>query len=804
MTNEKKRVEALRDSYHQNHFQPIAVLNAVTGNKETGKRPAGKEWQNYEYKLGEAVSAAAINTGILLPDLYAIDVDCDDAETAQSVEDLILQHFGAIYMKRVRAGSSRFLTLYRSCGGIGKQHVGSGGKAVEVLSHGNQFVADGMHYSGAAIEWGNGVSPANFHKSELPLIAESQMRAFLLNLKSLFDTEDVTIHGWQPTPHYSAPVSGSHLRGMSHADLEGLLYALDNYDIGYDKWLKMMAAIYDACHGSADGKELARRWSAKSSKYDARDFEKHWRNCQQGIMNRIHTGSLVDAIRNQIPGWKIPSQRPIDHDLELKEWMALRRKTSPQTVEDDKREVVHYDDDPEINAVMGDYNRKFAVVADGGKVSVVTMGYNADLDRPEVHMLGVDAFKQMYGTEKVWVERDGKGKTVRKADIWLDHAKRRSCPNGFALDPSNSLPASVYNLWEGFGTEPSRGDWTLLNAMIFNDLAGGVQEHYDYIIQWIAHLVQKPAVSPQTALVFRGEEGTGKGTLGRALLRIMGGHGMQVTHAKHFSGSFNNHLRNALFVFADEAFFAGDKAGEGALKGLVTEEFRVNEAKGKDATVGRNRVHLMMASNNEWVVPASAESRRFAVFDVSAEHIQDHTYFTAINREMDNGGVEAMFFDLLKIKVDEYALRKIPETEGLHRQRALSFKGIDRWFCDILERGFVIEGDEDSWIDIVHTQEFVRSHDSWQQRHREKYPPTEVQIGKYLRGMFEQKRMPKNDDGKRHWGYCVGSLNEARSKFATKHGIKAEILWPDEAEASTNITDITDILSTRVAGRKAT
>jgi hypothetical protein len=46
--------------------------------------------------------------------------------------------------------------------------------------------------------------------------------------------------------------------------------------------------------------------------------------------------------------------------------------------------------------------------------------------------------------------------------------------------------------------------------------------------------------------------------------------------------------------------------------------------------MGLNRVHLMMASNNAFAVPAFAESRRFAVFDVSNVHRQGPELFPGV------------------------------------------------------------------------------------------------------------------------------------------------------------------------------
>ena len=98
-------------------------------------------------------------------------------------------------------------------------------------------------------------------------------------------------------------------------------------------------------------------------------------------------------------------------------------------------------------------------------------------------------------------------------------------------------------------------------------------------MRWIAYMLQKPWETPEVAIAFRGEEGTGKGTLGRALMRIAGQHGLTVSHSAQFTGRFNSHLRNCVFLFADEAVWPGDKAGEGILKQLVTEPVLSYEAK---------------------------------------------------------------------------------------------------------------------------------------------------------------------------------------------------------------------------------
>ena len=154
-------------------------------------------------------------------------------------------------------------------------------------------------------------------------------------------------------------------------------------------------------------------------------------------------------------------------------------------------------------------------------------------------------------------------------------------------------------------------------------------------------MVQFPARQGEVAIVMKGVEGTGKGTLGNALRRIMGQHALKISNAKHLVGNFNSHLRDCVFLFADEAFFAGDKQHVGVLKSLITEESLTIEAKYANAVEPPNYLHLMMASNEEWVVPAGLEARRFLVLLTAATKVRDFAYFTAIQAELDAGGYEA-------------------------------------------------------------------------------------------------------------------------------------------------------------------
>jgi hypothetical protein len=216
-------------------------------------------------------------------------------------------------------------------------------------------------------------------------------------------------------------------------------------------------------------------------------------------------------------------------------------------------------------------------------------------------------------------------------------------------------------------------------------MCNGDQGAIEYVINWLAFCVQFPASQPEVALVFRGGRGTGKGTLARLMLGLFGGHGLHIANGKLLTGDFNGHLRNTLFLFVDEGFWAGDKSGEGVLKALITEPTITINGKGKDAFSTTNYLKIMFASNDEWVVPAGADERRYQVNDVPNIVQNDHKYFEKLNAWIDDGGDAAWLDFLLGRDLSAFNPRIVPNTAALNRQKLASMSAFDRWVLEMLE-----------------------------------------------------------------------------------------------------------------------
>jgi hypothetical protein len=330
-------------------------------------------------------------------------------------------------------------------------------------------------------------------------------------------------------------------------------------------------------------------------------------------------------------------------------------------------------------------NEKYCVVQDGSKVRV----HSFERHEHRGHVRLVSTFLPFIEFTNLLmnIPVKVKDKITGAGSFWLHHLERRQY-KGIVFQPGSAgVIDGKLNLWRGFGVEPVQGDWSKMRKHMLDVMASGNREHFEYIMCWLAWAVQNPDRQAEVALVFKGKRGVGKGTLGNAMLRIFGQHGVHISSTDHLTGHFNNHLRDACLLFADEAYFPGNKNAEGSLKRLITEPTLFIEGKGRDGISVTNMLHVIIASNEDWVVPAGERERRYVMLDVPDTHIQEAKWFEPIHAELEGGGYGAMLFDLLHHDLGDWHPRRIPANCGLLDQQERSLHPLDAWWMELLQSG---------------------------------------------------------------------------------------------------------------------
>lgn len=484
--------------------------------------------------------------------------------------------------------------------------------------------------------------------------------------------------------------------------LGNIMKSIDINDISYDDWLQIGQAIHSQ-HPTMKGLELWDRWSKTGDRYKPRECEIRWHRFDGAGPIRIGTLMYIAQQHGYDP-------RAQGRDVEVK------------------------GDIKDIDTIVDEINETYAVTVVGGSVKVLMEKEPNEMDplSDRFVLLDRNGFKTLMENEKILMPNNQGSMSLKsKADIWLADERRRTYPGGVIFAP-NQPPEKdgYYNMWEPWKYERvgrGNGSWDLFKTHIKNVLCSGNEEHCEWILDWIADMIQDPQNPKGGCIVLSGEEGTGKGTFCHIVGELFGKHYKHVTDESHLIGNFNGHLQDAIFVFADEVTYGGSKKTAGKLKSMVTEPTLMTERKGVDAVRTKNHIRLAIASNEDWFIPAGPNSRRWFVLAVSNKYASNHTYFNAMWEQMKNGGFEAMHWDLSRRHVTS-DLRKAPVTKKLMEQRARSAvqDSVVEWWAQCLEFGCIAnlppqgewkpgeEEDDSVWfIGKIHSNVLYEAYQNW-------------------------------------------------------------------------------------------
>ena len=445
------------------------------------------------------------------------------------------------------------------------------------------------------------------------------------------------------------------------------------------------------------------------------------------------------------------------------------------------------------------FNQTHTQVIFGGKHKImraVDARIHPD-NRVTYEFINIEELKKLYASKSIQVWAKKKGNDIEpvfkdKITAWATHPQCCVYIGGVVFKPGEITPKTYYNLWQGFAVNPKSGASTALIKQHIEDIiCNRNPELIKYFYDWVAFTMQRPEVPVGAALVLRGEKGSGKGILGHFLRKIWGSHGMQISNPVHLVGKFNNHLADLCFLFADEAFYSGDKQHEGILKALITEPTITIERKGIDAISQPNFLKIFMATNSDFAVPASKDERRYGVFDVSSDRINDDEYFCALGGACNDKAVQSDFlYEMLNRDISDFHANAIPETQGLKDQRLHSLPAHGQWLADSLVQGYFSHRYQceystlgSSWQTEVATNVLYASYTEWCNVNKKtQYDMVTVTVfGKYLKGIFVGKKL-KGDVR----GYVFGDLDAAIFTFQNHEKVDLGIERESKTEPFTD------------------
>lgn len=271
------------------------------------------------------------------------------------------------------------------------------------------------------------------------------------------------------------------------------------------------------------------------------------------------------------------------------------------------------------------------------------------------------------------------------ASFWIDPATviyKRT-----AFTPSKT-PLTTLNFWIGHTVCAKPSENTLIQDYLLEVICNGSRECYDYLVRFVAHMLQYPEVKPGIVPVLIGGQGTGKGVFFQLLKAIWSKTTLLVSDINEVVGQFNAGLERNYIVCMDEALFAGDRRSLDRLKSIVTEPNIRIEQKYQPSRSIESVHRFFAATNHDQFAHIEKDDRRFFMLRVSSHRKQDASYFEKLCVSFYDGvTLEGFVAFLLDLDLTDFNIRQRPATKEHSDQKIKSLTGFERYWYEVLLNG---------------------------------------------------------------------------------------------------------------------
>lgn len=375
-------------------------------------------------------------------------------------------------------------------------------------------------------------------------------------------------------------------------------------------------------------------------------------------------------------------------------------------------------------------------------------------------------------------------KPEKLTDVWMAWPKRRTY-DGLVFSPERPVASRWYNLWRGFDYVPKTTASARAQAAVQSwfdhverNVCRGDKTLAHWFVGYMAHLVQRPWEKPLVALVLKGRKGTGKNAVIERVGALFSRNLVVADDDRYLIGNFNSHLEACLLLALDEASWAGGKKVEGKLKGIITGAKHMIERKGMEPYQVDNLTRVAIIGNEDWLVPATQDERRYAVFDVGEGDMQKRSFFQEMREGMEANGGEG--YSLLLARLQAFDLSTVdvndaPKTDGLADQKLESLGAQHSWWLDCLIEGQILGGDfAGEWPTELPTNRLIEAARRYTvERGVRSWQPSRIAFNRAMKQFipgWHANKTTKPQPGDATYHYTLPSLDQARAWMAEALG----------------------------------
>lgn len=303
--------------------------------------------------------------------------------------------------------------------------------------------------------------------------------------------------------------------------------------------------------------------------------------------------------------------------------------------------------------------------------------------------------------EEIEVYENDKKKLKTKKDIFKKNLNRLKKVNDMVFVPHapNKNPILEENNFNIYKNNFKYDEKKKINEELIKPILNHIKilvnhnkDNFNYVINWMAKIIQNPNRKTGVLLVFKSKQGTGKSSFWNWFGNSIIGKNWYLTiNDAHLliDNKFNSELQNKLFTLLDEAQTNGKYiVGNERMKTKITENNIRIEPKGLEPYIMEDRNNYVLLTNNDFPVKIDDSDRRYCCFNTSDELIKNTKYFNNYFEILKNKDIsENFYYYLLNLDIKGFNPENMPETELKTEIRIDSAPTPIKYLIDLYKNG---------------------------------------------------------------------------------------------------------------------
>lgn len=262
-------------------------------------------------------------------------------------------------------------------------------------------------------------------------------------------------------------------------------------------------------------------------------------------------------------------------------------------------------------------------------------------------------------------DEKGKQKRVSFINEWILDSTMRCYDAMESIPPPLKCPDNIFNTWidslyESQEIQDDDPEFDLDAVTLFTHhlelLSGNNREAFEYVINWVAQSIQRPAEKMGVALNFISDQGVGKNIFTDILAKLYGGKKLETAQPERdVWGPFNELLLDSYLIVLSETDKRNSIGHDGKIKAIITDDIVTVNPKGKKGFALNSYHRIIQNTNNEDPTTTSKSDRRNVIIRCSDEMKGNTEYFTTLLNAMQRPmALRSIYWTLKRLDISEF------------------------------------------------------------------------------------------------------------------------------------------------------